>query len=285
MLVRIAGGLGNQLFQYAAGEMLRLTAGEKVKYETFSYLRDKKRTLQLGEFNVRGVGKTRSAKSFFYYFLARFARMTGNTAKWDARFGILRDELATGLTEKKLRGKKYLVGYWQNTDNLELIREELKKQFRCKNEYPGSKEMLDFIRGNHAVAMHVRRGDYLQGDNSGVYAGCAPEYYESAMEYMRKRVEAPVFVVFSNDISWCKENLRGSDIRYVDEQYSSSDINDFYLMRECEHFIIANSTFSWWASWLGESEEKIVVAPEHWFLDAEKNRQVQEALLKGAVLM
>ena len=261
MLIRLSGGLGNQLFQYAVGEWLRMALGEKVTYETFSYFRDKKRKLQLNEFQINEIGKTRTFYSFFYYFLARIARGMQDTKKWDEEFGILRDELAMEITSNSIKGKRYLVGYWQNTANIEQIKKELQMQFRCKETFEKSEKLIREFANVQSVAVHVRRGDYLQGANKEVYVGCSLEYYETAMQHVRERISKPMFLIFSNDIEWCKANLKGDDICFIDEKYSDGDINDFELMRVCKHFIIANSTFSWWASWLADDVDKIVIAP------------------------
>ncbi len=283
MLIRINGGLGNQLFQYALGETLRIKYGKKVQYETFSYIRDKKRVCQLEQFHIRGLGNTRKAFMMIWYLFARISLLTGNVSKIDPIFKIFREDDCSCFGEDELSRYYYWVGYWQNEKNFLDIKGELQTQFMCKCEFPKSKEILEVIKRAESVVIHVRRGDYLQGSNQDIYANCDLQYYKAAMQLIKQKVDNPVFFVFSNDIEWCKEHLQEEHIHFVDDKYSESDINDFELMRSCKHFIIANSTFSWWASWLADNTNKIVIAPKVWYLDSKMNEQIGKELLSNTI--
>ncbi len=282
MLIRINGGLGNQLFQYALGESIRIKTGKKVEYETFSYIRDKKRKCQLDQFHINGLGNTRKISMLVWYVLARISLKTGNAKKWDSKLRILREDGEAGLYTDR-PDYRYLVGYWQNEQNFSEIKKELQKQYQCKCNFEKSKEILGIIEASNAIAVHVRRGDYLQGNNQDMYAKCDEEYYRQAFGYVKQKVVNPVFIVFSNDIEWCKKNLHEENMYYIDAQYSESDVNDFVIMKSCKHFIIANSTFSWWASWLAENKEKIVIAPKNWYVDAKMNEQIGKDLLSNTI--
>ena len=158
-------------------------------------------------------------------------------------------------------------GYFQNYRNLEKYADVLKAELKIKI-IPSEKneEMLKKIANGNSVCVHVRRGDYLNPEWSYLNI-CNYDYYKKAMERVKEKVENPVFYIFSNsseDIAWIKENYDFSEynVEYVD--LNNPDYEELRLMYSCKHFIISNSTFSWWAQWLGEYENKVVVAPSEW---------------------
>ena len=124
---------------------------------------------------------------------------------------------------------------------------------------------LKNIKGTPSVSLHIRRGDYLSDLKvSKVHGMCDIEYYQKAISYLSSRIQDPVVYVFSDDIEWCKKNL-GFLKNKVFIDNTKTAIEDLELMRNCDHNIIANSTFSWWGAWLNENDDKIVVAPRKWF--------------------
>lgn len=140
-----------------------------------------------------------------------------------------------------------IVGYFQTEKYFISIRDEILKDFHIKG---------DFERpANEYVAMHVRRGDYVTSQSH--HPVCPVEYYEKALDIIDSRL--PVLVV-SDDIDWCKENVR-ADI-YMS---GTSNIEDLFIMTQASHNVIANSSFSWWGAWLNQNDDKIVVAPKTWF--------------------
>lgn len=148
-------------------------------------------------------------------------------------------------------------------------------QFACVPEsVPGDfrgtvLDRLSHVTGLHettrgTVAVHVRRGDYLPHDSRAV---CGKEYFSEAIERMRRLVRPQRFLVFSDDSAWCRENLRGADIRMADARFESDALAALHAMALCEHQIISNSTFSWWAGWLNPHIDKIVIGPDRWSTD------------------
>ena len=127
------------------------------------------------------------------------------------------------------------------------------------------------MRREQAVAVHVRRGDYLLPENSRKYGNiCTLQYYKNAMQYMKKKVPDAKFYFFSNDSEWVRKNLANGDSVIVDCNHGKENYLDMYLMSQCSHNIIANSSFSWWGAWLNQNPDKIVISPQRWFshLDA-----------------
>lgn len=141
-----------------------------------------------------------------------------------------------------------LAGYFQSEKYFKHIENDLRQEFTFKN-------IIQELNDKY-VSIHVRRGDYL--DLKDHHPLCSIDYYKQAMSYFPNSK----FLVFSNDLDWCKANLVGENIFYS-EGYSAEE--DLQRMSLCEHQIIANSSFSWWASWLNKNTEKVVVAPKHWF--------------------
>jgi hypothetical protein len=162
----------------------------------------------------------------------------------------------------------YLDGYWQSERYFAGIAEELRSELQLAA--PASEanaEMMARIEGCEAVCVHVRRGDYA---GSAAHGTCSVEYYARASERVAERVAGARFFVFSDDPEWARANLSlGAGAECVEVNPPSRPAEDLRLMRRCRHFIVANSSFSWWPAWLSEHEDKVVVAPARWFADPE----------------
>lgn len=171
------------------------------------------------------------------------------------------------------RSIKHLYAHFQDVRVLEGIVSQLKEQFEIVT--PPSQvnqKMLEQIRSCNAVCLHVRRGDYLQSKWSFLQV-CNYEYYAEAVKQAKAELETPRFFVFStghDDIRWIQENYQfDADITYVD--LDNPDYEELRLMQACRHFIISNSTFSWWAAVLGDADDKRVWVPQVWKRGAEVN--------------
>lgn len=162
----------------------------------------------------------------------------------------------------------YYDGYWQSWRYLIGIEEKLKKEFQLKGEI--SKKSLGAITeysNINSVMVGIRRGDYLlKKRHYGVFTS---EYYQHCMDYIVKKINDPVFIVFSNDIEWVREHMDFKDYKviYRTEELQDSDIEELMVMAACRHFIIVNSTYQWWGAWLSKNPYKIVMAPNNWFAD------------------
>ena len=119
------------------------------------------------------------------------------------------------------------------------------------------------MESSNSVSVHIRRGDYLQVDE--VYGGIrTEEYYKKAMQKMKEEVPDCHFFIFTNDIPWVKEHMQGENITVVEGNDEDTGYIDMYLMTRCKHYILANSSFSWWGCYLSISENKKVIAPKTW---------------------
>jgi len=169
---------------------------------------------------------------------------------------------------------EYLCGYWQNTRYFQDILPILRKEFTLKPPYTEKLQTaIGLVRGTNSVAIHVRRGDYLSKFCSRFFCNLSILYYQSAVAKITSAVMQPLFFIFSDDIPWCKQAFTWlPNAVFVDESCSDSVYDDFEIMRNCHHFIIANSTFSWWASYLSDTcPDKMILAPRRWFYDEAYN--------------
>lgn len=277
IIVRLTGGLGNQMFQYAAARRLAVVNDSPLKLDLgwFDQIPSTAtpRKFELKVFNIAGVAASREEVS----------RLRGvDTELWPKQLrtlveksGILRKR--TCIREKNyhfdaailvLRGDAYLDGCWQSEKYFEDVAETVRKEFTFGVEpSPANARMSEVISGCNAVGIHVRRGDYISNETTRQYHGVAPlEYYRRAIDSLVDRVGNPHFFVFSDDPEWVKRNLASRQpTTFVDHNGPDSGFEDLRLMSLCQHQIIANSSFSWWAAWLNRNPGKIVFAPQTWF--------------------
>jgi hypothetical protein len=167
-----------------------------------------------------------------------------------------------------LRDGAYLDGYWQSERYFGAIAAAVRAEFALRRPPEGENaRLLDAIRRAEAVGIHVRRGDYVNDAHTAGYHGAAPaEYYAAAVARLHALVAAPDFFVFSDDPAWAERHMRVDEATViVGHNDAEHDGEDLRLMSACRHHIIANSTFSWWAAWLGERPGQHVVAPRRWF--------------------
>jgi hypothetical protein len=278
IIIRLKGGLGNQLFQYAAGFRLASIRNTELKLYFSEFDNPNYRTprsYELGVFEVtaeRAVAHDKASISssvgplILRWLPGRF-RSRSSTAAIERHFQF--DPAVLSLP-----GDVIMDGYWQSeryfADVTDLVREE----FTFKQPAMGrNAEMAAEIAGCNAVSLHVRRGDYATDSVVMATHGVCPlDYYYRAVDYVVERVSNPVFFVFSDDPDWVREHLelRGS-VEVVDHNGSDACSEDLRLMSRCAHHIIANSTFSWWGARLNSSPGKIVVAPSRWFADDSLN--------------
>ena len=263
VIVRLWGGIGNQLFQYSFGEFLREKYQVDVIYDIASFGKsDKLRKLELSVV-VPGIPVTTDI-SFSKYVgtknrLLRFIYGLKNSFIEEKYFS---DEQLFKYLSK--RGDVYLQGYWQKTIYAETLRR--KGSFFLSQEEPivlhTIKAKIQEAEG--AIALHVRRGDYFSSKHINTFGVCDAHYYEKAVDIMRGRVSNAMIFVFSDDLDWVKSNLiLPSNTVYV----KNYDINSYwyiYLMSLCRHIIISNSSFSWWGATLNRNLHKIVIAPKYW---------------------
>lgn len=170
----------------------------------------------------------------------------------------------SGLPEKK---NTYFQGYWQSWKYFENIETEVRNNFKFVTPLSSrNKELTEKIINNNSVSIHIRRGDYTKKRRwDEIGSICNPDYYNWAIVHINEFIEKPLFVVFSDDMQWVRDNLILPDSIFVDWNTGTESYNDMRLMSLCKHNIIANSSFSWWGAFLNSNPDKIVIAPEKWY--------------------
>lgn len=282
-IVRIWGGLGNQMFQYAF--YMTLLSKRKNAFVDLSWYEthDSHNGYELE--NVFAL-KPRIADP------SDCSRL-GNT-KYDLFHRAINKFFPkkTFIVESGVESIKYnrsllditegyYAGYWQSAKYFETIQNKIREAFTfSKHKMPKEyDDCLDKVQNTESVSMHIRRGDYV---NNPMYTDiCNDAYYERAVSIIREHKPNTKLFIFSNDPEWCREKW-GNNCIVVDAFHGENSYMDMALMSQCKHNIIANSSFSWWGAWLNTNPHKLVVAPKKWFnLDgADDNDIVLEDWIK-----
>nr|WP_255480789.1 alpha-1,2-fucosyltransferase [Quadrisphaera sp. RL12-1S] len=173
-----------------------------------------------------------------------------------------------------------MVGNYTSEDYFFDVADVIRSDFkRVSTPDAYAVEANEAIRAKRAegyspVALHVRRGDYVQEAHTlAAHGVCSPEYYANAVLLVERLVENPWYFVFSNDAAWSAEHLGGERRTVMWPTPSTPPVEDMFLMAECDHHIIANSTYSWWAAWLGEKPGQVVVGPRPFMADRSMNTE------------
>ncbi|RDB07693.1 alpha-1,2-fucosyltransferase [Runella aurantiaca] len=268
IIVKLSGGLGNQLFQYALGRQLSIVNHTDLKMDTTNFSQPSggtTRTFALGSFNIHAAQANKDEikllagepNRIFQRVRRKIGLMPIHYFK-EPHFHFYQPVLS-------LQDGVYLDGYWQSekyfAEIADRIREDLKPVGSFSNQYETFKQS---IKQSVSVSVHIRRGDYTTTSKANRYLKpCEALYYQTAVEYLTKRISNLVFFVFSDDIEWAKAHIHfGFPMQYVE---GNSAQEDLLLIASCQHHIIANSTFSWWGAWLNPHPDKIVIAPQKWF--------------------
>ncbi|MEC3878254.1 alpha-1,2-fucosyltransferase [Parapedobacter sp. 10938] len=158
---------------------------------------------------------------------------------------------------------RYYWGYWQHISYIEPVADRLRIDLRFPDfSNLENVKLVEVLADENTVSVHVRRGDYLGDPLLGGI--CDADYYHRALDYMKRNIDQPRFVFFSDDIPWCKANFPLTNALFVDWNKGLESFRDMQLMSLCKHHIIANSSFSWWGAWFNSDPHKIVVSPSHW---------------------
>ena len=275
IVVRLIGGLGNQLFQYAMGKQLAIRNGKKLYLDISGYEKDVLREYELKHFNIGAeiissddfkAQKADSLKEKCKSWLRDtidFRKIP--RIKWLRERQFCFDE---EICNKKLDKDIYLSGYWQCEKYFLSSEDFIRQDFSIKS--PISKNSLAVANqikaSNCPVSLHVRRGDYVGGGSTGL---CSLKYYEKCIEELKKEVGSFTLVIFSDDMLWVKENFCWEmPMIFVDHNGPETAYEDLFLMSQCDHNIIANSSFSWWGAWLNPNKSKLVYGPTPWFANS-----------------
>ena len=280
IIVKLIGGLGNQMFQYAYGLQLAKAYGEDICFDVSYYPPEK--PLALYNLNVPayplwdavGIAEkerksvVRAQKIFHVH--QKLIRILGKTdrtghklfikhAKKGRLFNFDPYYYEIPTTEKK---NKYLYGYFQGEQYFDTCKEQLKREFTVSKTLSETAHVyLQQIRASKAVARHIRLGDYKNAKNTDLDV-CSLAYYKRALAYIRDHLEGYRMFVFTNDAQQASGMLEFPEGTVMVQ--GTRDYEDFALMQQCSHFVLSNSTFSWWAAYLAENPDKIITVPEKW---------------------
>ena len=282
--VRLIGGMGNQMFQYALGRRLAERHNTILKLDTTFLLN----RLPRKNFVFRGYDLNVFNIQESFTCLSRFAMIFNNIA-FPLSYCYLRIKKVFYpnciVKEKKdyffdssvldSPNDIYLNGYWQSERYFKDIEHIVRKEFTFKEKLNGRGNLMaDKIRNVNAVCVNIRRADYVTNAlNNAFFGTISKEYYQRAEEIISSKTENPHFFIFSDDINWCKTNLKfNHPTVFVGSEYAGKKWQQYLqLMVMCKHFIIPNSTFAWWAAWLSENKDKIIIVPKKWVNDSNIN--------------
>lgn len=258
IIIKLQGGLGNQLFQYALGRTLEKVYKKDVKYDLSFYTNNKKftpRSYFLDKFNTKvkiaSDVEIKNTRPLFAYTIKKLLNKL-----FYKKYHIAYE---SGFLES-IKGKDsiYLEGYWHSYRYVEPCLNNLKMEIILIDD-----KVSGTLKGE-SIAVHIRRGDYL--NKSGNLNILDTSYYKEAVGVILKKVENPHYYIFTDDTAWVKANIsffKKGEITYVSE-FGLEDYEEFSLMTQCKNVIIANSSFSWWGAMLNQNKEGTIICPKDW---------------------
>lgn len=279
VIVKLNGGLGNQMFQYTLGHLIALKHKSKILLDKELFKLTKKRpghTPREYELDIFGFNHVPASKTDIKYFeqltvfhkVKRELNLNYPKMCYEKKFSF----------DPKIKNAQppvYLRGFFQSYKYFEDNEIKIKELFT----FPYSKldrvnqEFLGQIITEESVSVHIRRGDYVDDKITRNFHGnCSKEYYLKAISNIQDDKEEVHFFFFSDEIEWVKNEFKDLPIKktFVDSNTGKNSWIDMCLMSNCKHNVIANSSFSWWAAWLNKNSKKKVIAPNRWFKDDEK---------------
>ena len=263
IIARVEGGLGNQLFIYAAARALALRTGSQLRLDALnSYPRDSfGRRYQLDEFNIAAVlaeeaevARYRPESQGFYW-----RRKLDRRLPFPWRSVIEERSLfEPRLLELRPRANVYLMGYWQREEYFRDQAPAIRRELTLRREPSAQNRALgERLRQCESAFLHLRRVDYAHRLSAG--------YYAAALELLYKRVNEPRLFVFGDDLEWARRELPLPEgTQFIAHNGDARNIEDLWLMTRCRHAIVANSSFSWWGAWLNPEPGRVVIAPAVW---------------------
>lgn len=284
--IRLMGGLGNQMFQYAALRAAMIDFNENGQISLAGITNKTHNVFALDNFNISKDVKIINSFNFKlefnhfiygFYYLFLLKKINGfnimyNMSLFFNKFGIYCVPDGYIPLIKSASNNKTMVGYFQSIKYFKKYSNVIKKELMVKTPISSiNSKIIKEINNCESVCLHIRKGDYV-GSNLDV---CTEKYYLCAIKKIKKIVKNPCFYVFSDDINWVKNNVKFSDnVVYMD--YNNSAYDELRLMYNCKHFIISNSSFSWWAQYLSNNDKKVTIAPLKWFRNNNQKIDIYE---------
>ena len=275
VIVRIEGGLGNQLFQYAAGRALADRLGCELALDLRGLALNADRPYHLNRYAVRAQladattldslpdWRAKRASRFRSWLMLQGWPVSEYVGFWPRSF-------AFDPRFEAIQQGVFLVGYWQSERYFSTHRARLLSDLQLTTPAnPSLQAWLAQVRSCQSVALHVRRGDYVSNPAAAQFHGlCDLRYYEESMARLAAQYNDLQVFVFSDDLNWAQSHLKLNVPTHWVQGHSTEEPHlDLEIMRHCQHHILANSSFSWWGAWLCERSGQQVFAPKKWFAD------------------
>ena len=271
IVIKLWGGIGNQLFQYVFGQYLRKSYKADVVYDVKSYAKvDHSRKLEIEfldttvpilEDNVCEFSRYRGVRNRIMLFLYRL----------NPKNHFISEKRA--LPRKiKPNHKYFFQGYWQDIKYYDRLVSNDNYALRIKKT---PKEIVDYVKliresASNSCSVHIRRGDYFLPQNIGTFGVCDANYFERAIRQMKNENANMEFFIFSDDLDWVRKNISLDESMTLIANYDIPQLAYIDLMSKCHHHIISNSSFSWWGAVLNQQPDATVIAPKKWLLNSDK---------------
>lgn len=286
IVIKLMGGLGNQMFQYAFGRAVSFYMRKQL-FLDISFFNNQlaidgytPRIYELSIFNTKAQLATNNILALFSnpnIINSLRKRINMSYYKYYHEIDFLFDNNVFSQ-----KAPIYFSGYWQSEKYFLQIAEDIKRDFEFKltlDEY--TRKIAEEIKNGNSVSVHFRRGDYVSSKITNNYHGvCSLNYYYQALERFDRINKHTTYYIFSDDIEWVKANFlcQRENVVYVHYNVANDGWKDMYLMSLCKHNIIANSSFSWWGAWLNSNPDKIVITPKQWFANNSMNDQTLDLI-------
>lgn len=278
IISKLKGGLGNQMFQYAAARVLSVKHNTRLKLD-LSFFKDnnadRRRTQRKYELNVfqHQAVIASEFELMAYEKIAKFnviLKLKRIIPFLPIIQAFYEPHFHYSVEIEKVSNNTILDGYWQSEKYFAGFENLIRDDFLFSRSHDHQNKIFaDEISSCNAVSIHVRRGDYISNPDVVLqHPVCDIGYYRKAIDVITGKVTSPVFYIFTDDYDWARENfLFNLPIKFINHNKGNKNFEDMWLMSLCKHHILANSSFSWWGAWLNADEDKIVIAPRIWFKD------------------
>jgi hypothetical protein len=277
LISRLSGGLGNQLFQYAAARAVALKLDGQVVLDISGLRQNNSRaTNRVYELDAFNINANITSCNYRQYFFAKYLPKLYKLL-WLSK-PCVEHSFAYDPSVSMLQTSAYFLGFWQSYKYFSEFSEILRREISPKKKlsHLGQKYEHLIRSDKNSVAVHVRRGDYVSLLSAANFHGVLPkEYYLNGMRAVLEKIVGANFYFFSDDVDWCVKNFSTlNKVTFIEYSKDRESWEDLILISLCRHHIIANSSFSWWGAWLSDgsiSNKNIVIAPKRWFLKFDSN--------------
>lgn len=286
IVIKLKGGLGNQMFQYAMYLYTKKVLKKDVYLDKsyYSIFSDKVRTLRINNLKTELNFIRKSKLNELIYFKKLY--FNKNTYKIGIILNLIFNQKY--LLEKNVKNFKinneelFLDGYWQNKEILKDISDDLKQHFKYKNKH--SENFLyykEIMETKDSIFIGVRRGDYKLKKNKKIFGFLGKDYFHNAMKIINSKIKNPHYFIFSDDVNQVKKDklFDYKNVTFIDKELND-DVEEMILMSKAKHAIISNSTFNFWAAWMIGNNQKVVVSPNPWYINSKVNEFIDNQWLK-----